>query len=71
MSISLSDDEPTYSWIIDNYMAWRSEGGGEYIAALPSDCNEHDCSEIGDLMIMASDFIDSQGNCNDSKGYYL
>ena len=62
MSISFSDDEPTYTWITENDMAWRREGGGEYMVILLSDFHDYDWSEIEDMMIMDSDFMDNQDN---------
>ena len=35
------------------------------------DFNEHDWSEIEDMMHMASELMECQDNCNDVKGYYL
>ena len=39
-------------------MTWR--GGGEYTGIVPSDFNEHDWSEIEEMMIMDSDFVERQ-----------
>ena len=61
-SVSLSDDEPTFTWIIENDMGWKREGGGEYMGFLASDVNEHDWSDIEDMMKMVSDFMESQDN---------
>ena len=68
-SISLSDDEPTYTWITENDMAWRWAAGGEYRWIFPCDFDEHDCIEMEAMMIMDSDVIESQDKRTDLKGY--
>ena len=41
-------------------MAWRWELSGEYMVILPHDFNEHDWSEIEDIMIMANNIMERQ-----------
>ena len=54
-------------------MLWR--GGGKEVASVWASClviyTKHDWSEIEDTMIIDSDFMESQDNCNDLKGHYL
>ena len=63
-SISLSDDEPTYTWATGNDMACKWEGGGEYMGISLSDLNDHDWSEIEYTMITGSDAMGGQDNCH-------
>ena len=67
-SISLPDDEPTYTWITENDMGWKWQGGGAYIAICPRNSNEQDWSEIEGMMTMYTDFVERQDNCHYFKG---
>ena len=39
------------------------------MVVLPSDVTEHGLSEFEDMMVMDSDFMESQDNCNGIQGY--
>ena len=60
--LRFSDNGPTYTWIIENDRGWKREGGGEYMGLIPSDCNEHDWSEIEYMTIIGNHFMEGQDN---------
>ena len=57
-----SDDEPQYTWLTLNDMAykWEDDGRSEYMAILPDDFHDHDWSHIDELLIMDSNYMQSQ-----------
>ena len=56
------DDEPQYTWLTLNDMAckWEDDGRSEYMAILPDDFHDHDWSHIDELLIMDSNYMQSQ-----------
>ena len=57
-----SDDEPQYTWLSLNDMAykWEDDGRSEYMAILPGDFHDHDWSHIDKLLIINSNYMQSQ-----------
>ena len=55
------DDEPRYTWLTLNDMAykWEDDGRSEYMAILPDDFHDHDWSHIDELLIMDISYLES------------
>ena len=55
------DDEPQYTWLTLNDMAykWEYDGRSEYMAILPAYFHDDDWSHIDELLIMASSYLES------------
>ena len=52
-------DEPEYTWLTLNNMAykWEVDGRSEYMAILPADFHDDDWSHIDELLIMDTSYL--------------